>query len=62
MQYAQLLSLEQVEQVHDASVELLASFGIRVHNENAREIFKRHGCGVDTETHICGYCQYRISD
>ncbi len=62
MQYAQLLSLEEVEQVHDASLELLESFGILVHNENALGIFKRHGCQVDPETHIVKISRRIVDD
>ena len=52
MQHAQLLSSGQVEQVHEASEELLESTGILVHNKRARRIFKRHGCRVDGRTGI----------
>jgi len=52
MQYAQLLSPDQAEQVHEASQELLESFGILVHNTNARAIFERHGCPVDAGSGI----------
>jgi trimethylamine--corrinoid protein Co-methyltransferase len=52
MQYAQLLSPAEAEQVHDASEELLESSGILVHNKNARRIFKRHGCRVNAQTGI----------
>ncbi len=52
MQYAQLLSPGEVEQVHDASQELLESLGILVHNSQARGIFERHGCRVDAQTGI----------
>jgi len=52
MQYAQLLTPGQAEQVHDASLEILESLGILVHNPNARGIFKRHGCPVDAGSGI----------
>lgn len=52
MQYAQLLSPGQADQVHDASLELLESLGILVHNPKARGIFERHGCRVDGQSGI----------
>jgi trimethylamine--corrinoid protein Co-methyltransferase len=52
MQYAQLLSPGEAEQVHEASQELLESSGILVHNPKALKIFERHGCRVDASTGI----------
>ena len=48
--YASLLTVEQVERVHDASLEILENVGLLVRNEKARSIFSKHGCKVDTET------------
>jgi trimethylamine--corrinoid protein Co-methyltransferase len=44
---ATLLSPEEVEAVHDASLEILESVGLRVQNREARERFAAHGCRVD---------------
>jgi len=52
MQYAQLLSPGEAEQVHEASEELLESVGILVRSPTARGIFERHGCRVDTQSGI----------
>jgi trimethylamine--corrinoid protein Co-methyltransferase len=46
---ATLLSQAQVEQVHEASLEVLDQVGILVHNTEARERFSRFGCRVDQE-------------
>ncbi len=45
--YATLLSQEQVERTHQASLEILESVGLLVRNETARQIFQQHGCLVD---------------
>jgi trimethylamine--corrinoid protein Co-methyltransferase len=50
--YASLLSDEQVQRIHSASLEILANVGMLVRNENARSIFARHGCPVEPKTHI----------
>jgi len=50
--YASLLTQEQVERVHDASLEILENVGLLVRNDQARSIFNKHGCRVDTETLI----------
>lgn len=50
--YATLLTQEQVERTHSASLEILANVGLRVRNEEARTIFARHGCQVDADTQI----------
>ena len=48
--FAQLLTSEQVERVHEASLEILENVGILVRNQEARELYVRHGCGLDLET------------
>ncbi len=50
--YASLFNLEQVERVHDASLEILENVGLLVRNEKARSIFSKHGCKVDPDTLI----------
>jgi trimethylamine--corrinoid protein Co-methyltransferase len=50
--FATLLTSEQVEQIHQASLEILESVGLLVRNEKARTRFAQHGCHVDSETHI----------
>jgi trimethylamine--corrinoid protein Co-methyltransferase len=52
MSYATLLTQEQVERTHAASLEILEKVGLLVRNEKARTIFNRHGCRVDAETQI----------
>ncbi len=49
MSFAALLTQEQVERIHDASLELLEEVGLKVRYEPARELFKQHGCIVDGE-------------
>jgi trimethylamine--corrinoid protein Co-methyltransferase len=50
--FATLLTQEQVERTHAASLEILENVGILVRNEKARAIFRHGGCQVDSETHI----------
>ena len=52
MDFATLLTLEQVERTHAASLELLEKVGLLVRNDQARLIFKQKGCRVDSETQI----------
>jgi trimethylamine---corrinoid protein Co-methyltransferase len=49
MKFAELLTAEQVQRVHDASLWVLESVGILAHNPKAREVFARHGCFVGDE-------------
>ncbi len=49
MSYATLLTLEQVERIHEASLEILEEVGLKVRYEAARELFKKHGCVVEEE-------------
>jgi trimethylamine--corrinoid protein Co-methyltransferase len=50
--YAQLLTPDQVERVHEASLEILREVGILVRLREAREILARHGCAVDAESEL----------
>jgi trimethylamine--corrinoid protein Co-methyltransferase len=49
---ATLLTPEQVEQVHEASLEILGNVGLLVRNEKARARLAEHGCRVDAETQL----------
>jgi len=50
--YAELLTPEQVERIHEASLEILENVGLLVRNAKARERLARHGCPVDGATQI----------
>jgi trimethylamine--corrinoid protein Co-methyltransferase len=50
--FATLLNQEQVERVHEASLEILEQVGMLVRNQKAREIFAVHGAKVDHESQI----------
>ena len=52
MQFAEFLTEKEVEQIHEASLEILENVGIMVHNEKARGIFAHHGCRVDAKSQI----------
>lgn len=45
-----LLTQEQVQRTHEASLEILAEVGLIVRNDKALAIFSENGCEVDTET------------
>ncbi len=49
MSFATLLTQEQVERVHEASLEILEEVGLKVRFAPARELFKHHGCIVEEE-------------
>ncbi len=49
MSFATLLTQEQVERIHEASLEILEEVGLKVHYEPARALFKQHGCSVEDE-------------
>ena len=49
MSYAELLTHEQIERIHDAALEILEEVGLKVRYEPARDLFAKHGCVVDGE-------------
>ncbi len=50
--FASLLTSEQVERTHQAALDILEKVGILVHNPKARQIFSTHGCRLDPSTNI----------
>ena len=52
MNFFTFLTAEQVQYVHEASLEILAETGLLVRNEKARRRFAEHGARVDHETEI----------
>lgn len=52
MTFATLLTPEQAQRIHEASLEILENVGLLVRYEKARAIFEKHGCKVDAESHI----------
>ena len=51
-QYSELLSPAQIQQVHEASLEILEQVGLHVQNEEARQVFVKHGCVLENEKNI----------
>ena len=49
MSFAAFLTQEQVERIHEASLEILEEVGLKVRYEPARAMFEKHGCLVDGE-------------
>ena len=60
--FAALLTPEQVERVHAASLDILQNTGLLVRHEKARRIFARHGCQVDSENQIVKFPQAIVEE
>jgi trimethylamine--corrinoid protein Co-methyltransferase len=52
MQFATLLTSEQVQRVHEASLQILNDVGMLVRNETARSLLLRHGCKPQADSEI----------
>jgi trimethylamine---corrinoid protein Co-methyltransferase len=50
--YAEVITTEQIERIHQASLEILENVGLLVRNEKARQVFKDNGCIVETGTEL----------
>lgn len=51
-QFAKFFNDAQIQRIHEASLEILETVGLKVRNPKAREIFAKHGCNVDNQTTI----------
>jgi trimethylamine--corrinoid protein Co-methyltransferase len=60
--YATLLTSQQVERVHQASLEILASIGLKVRNPKARDYYRKHGCQVDSETQVVKFPTHVVKE
>ena len=52
MNWAELLTTEEIKRVHEASLAILEETGILVRNEKARRIFARAGCRVENQSGV----------
>ena len=50
MSFAELLTQEQVERVHEASLEILENVGLKVRYKPARELFAQHGAKTEDDS------------
>lgn len=50
--FAQLMTSEQVESVHEASLEILENVGVLVRNQEARQLYVQHGCEEEIESPV----------
>ena len=46
----EILSADEVEQIHNMSLRVLAEIGMTMHDPSARELLDRAGCDVDHGT------------
>ncbi len=52
MKFSNFFTIKEIDQIHEASLKILAEVGILVRSEKARGIFSRHGCKVDASSMI----------
>jgi trimethylamine---corrinoid protein Co-methyltransferase len=50
--FAEVITSEQIERVHEASLEILENIGLLVRNQKARQVFARHGCLIETGSEL----------
>ncbi len=48
----QLLSPDEVQKIHDSTVDVLASVGVTFHSGKALDLLAQHGCEIDRETTV----------
>ncbi len=48
----ELITEEQVEQIHEGTLDVLAESGVKIYNDEALKVFKKNGCTVDFDTKL----------
>ena len=56
----EVLSPPEVERIHTASVEVLATVGVKVDYKTARDLFCQAGAAVDEERHCVRLSEDRM--
>ncbi|NLT38812.1 MAG: hypothetical protein GXX95_11775 [Methanomassiliicoccus sp.] len=52
MKQYEILSVEKLKAIHEATMELLQKTGVQVADKSAREIFRKNGCTVNDKTNM----------
>lgn len=61
MQLSELLTSEQLDKVHDASLDILENVGLLVRNEKAQAIFDKHGI-YDSDSEVVKFPRKLVED
>jgi len=48
----EIISENQVEQIHESTLDVLAEAGVKVHHEEALKVYKKGGCTVDFDSKL----------
>lgn len=57
-----LLSKEKLDEIHYGTLDVLESVGLKVYEQDARDILAEHGCRVDNEKQIVKFPPYIVED
>jgi len=58
----QILSEDDIKAIHEATLSLMSDFGVRVFGDEAREIYKKAGCGIDETTGLIRFPKKLVND
>ena len=53
MKYVEFLSKDEIETIHSASLELLTTVGIKVDDEEVRNLLSENGADIDSRYSFC---------
>ena len=52
MKYVEFLSKDEIETIHSASLDLLSTVGIKIDDEEVRNLLRDNGAEVDSDSHF----------
>ena len=58
----ELISENQVEQIHEGTLDVLAKAGVKIYNDEALKVFKTNGCTVDFDTKLVRFPPALVED
>ncbi len=58
----QLLSAQDLERIHSATLALMKNYGVRVYGEEAKEIYRNAGCSIDESSGLIRFPEELVND
>ena len=62
MEKIKVLSKDEIQAIHTATIELLSSVGIKVDSEEVRELFHKYGFPADNKTNYVRIPEYLVKE
>ena len=56
------LSVDEIQTIHEATMDLMSTTGVRIESKKARNLFKENGCDIDNNSHFVRFHESLIME